>query len=244
MCRFPPSYSGPRRAVDRPGHRTNRLEVKQLTQPQRWGVWLSVKGDLRFASHRDTMQAVELAASRAAIPLQYTQGFNPHPRLSMPCPRPVGVATLDDLVVIILTEPVEATGLLERLNAQAPEGMHFTRAEKLSATPQPVRMHCELPVKPEQLGAVRDQLAQLQASASWPVRRAKKPRARRGKTGPKTVDIKPLVEAIDLNQRVLRITLTGCNGRWARPAEVLDLIGLDRRADLASLVRSQVEYTT
>jgi len=218
--------------------------VKQLTQPQRWGIWLSIEGDLRFASHRDVMQAVELAASRAELPLHYTQGFNPHPRLSMPSPRPVGVATRDDLLVVILTEPTEAAGLLEGFRAQAPEGMRFTRAEKLSTAPQPVRIHCELPLTDEQIAPVRDRIEHLRASASWPVHREKKPKTRRGKTSRKTVDIRPLVEAIDLNEGVLRVTFVGRDGRWARPAEVLDLLGLDRRSDLAGLVRTNVEYTT
>ena len=63
-------------------------------------------------SHVDCVRAIERAAARASVPLQFSQGFNPHPVLSLAMARPVGVATSDDLAVLAMAEPVEGADLV------------------------------------------------------------------------------------------------------------------------------------
>ena len=59
---------------------------------------------LRFLSHAETLRMFERACARAGVPVKYTQGFNPHPKLSLPLPRTVGVASDDELLVLRLFE--------------------------------------------------------------------------------------------------------------------------------------------
>jgi len=187
------------------------------------------------------MRALELVLSRAQIPVKYTQGFNPHPRISMPCPRPVGLSARDDLLVLTLTEPVDGDELVGRLNSEAPMGMRFTRAEELASVPHPVKIQCELPIAPDRIDSVRERIQQLREAESWPVERSAGP-DRRDRTARRTVDIRPGLEQIDLEDGLVRMTLSGTEGRWAKPAEVLEAIGMDGRADLAVMVRTQVDY--
>ena len=69
-------------------------------------------GDIRFVSHRDTLRLFARAATRAEVPLRYSGGFNPHPRVTIPVPRPVGVASDVERLVLELTEPLEPDGAL------------------------------------------------------------------------------------------------------------------------------------
>ena len=99
---------------------------------QRWAVCLGVDGDLRFGSHHDMMRAIERLAVRAELPLAYTQGFNPRPKLSIVCPRPVGVVSRGDLLVMALTESIDADQLCHRLRqACPPPGLDVVGARPL-----------------------------------------------------------------------------------------------------------------
>ena len=68
---------------------------------EKWAFEFSVTGDLRFISHRDTVRVFQRALARAALPVAYSEGFNPHPRLSLPLPRAVGVASEAELMDVI-----------------------------------------------------------------------------------------------------------------------------------------------
>jgi len=210
---------------------------------------LTIESDLRFLSHRDTVRAVERAAARARLPVKYTQGFNPHPILSLACPRPVGVASLADLAVMQLTEPMPAQTLLDLLNAQAPRGMTFTRAEVLQAKapPRVRRVDYEAPIDQAGQARLADRAAKFNQADAWPVERGAETPAH-GATRPakarrtRTIDLKALVGGLRLEDGRLRFSLASDGQVWARPGEVLEAVGLDGRTDLARLVRTDVRY--
>lgn len=204
---------------------------------------MAIEGDLRFLSHHDMMRAMERIVVRAGLPVHYSQGFNPKPKISLACPRPVGVAARQDLLVLSLDEPAQPHELLEKLNACAPRGMRFDRAEQLtgSPTPQPIRSSYEMPVGEDRQSAIRTRLEQLNAQDAWPMDRKVSAGKRRG-WRTRSIDLRPLVESIALEGGRLRMTLARQGDRWARPGEVLALLGLDARADLAGMTRNEVEY--
>jgi radical SAM-linked protein len=57
---------------------------------------------LRFLSHAETLRVFQRACARAHLAVKFTEGFNPHPKLSLPLPRPVGVEAADELLVVRL----------------------------------------------------------------------------------------------------------------------------------------------
>ncbi len=211
--------------------------------PQRWAIWLAIEGNLRFGSHHDLMRAMERTAERAGLVVEYSQGFNPRPRLSLVCPRSVGLATEDDLLVLSLDAPIEGDQLLAKLSEHAPEGIRFVRAEQLvgSRAPQPVRTRHELNLPPDKLSQLPQRLNELQTMPSWPVERQVSA-GRRKSMRAKTIDLRPSVEEIYLEGKTLHVTLVRQDDMWARPGEVLRLVGLDDRVDLARMVRTKVEY--
>ncbi|MHC5075848.1 MAG: TIGR03936 family radical SAM-associated protein [Planctomycetota bacterium] len=66
-------------------------------------VRFNIKGSLRFLSHSETLRLFHRACIRAGMPLQYSQGFNPHPKISLPCPRSVGIEAEDEVLIIKLS---------------------------------------------------------------------------------------------------------------------------------------------
>lgn len=223
-----------------------KTEASLTTLPSRWAISLAIDGDLRFLSHRDCIRAVARIATRARLPLKYSQGFNPRPALSLVCPRPVGVATRDDLLVMSLDTGATGQELVAELNRHAPCGMRFGPAKALEgkSPPRPRSIDYRLDLQPGQDDAVARKLSSLQREKSWPVERlvTARRRGRRRATHTRTLDIKDLVTSLKLEGKVLTMTLRTREGLWPRPGEVLRLLGLDERVDLARVVRVAVEY--
>jgi len=72
---------------------------------QRLRVRYAQRGPLRFTSHRDVARAFERALRRAAVPMAYSAGFTPHPKVSYAGASPTGVASEAEYLEIGLAEP-------------------------------------------------------------------------------------------------------------------------------------------
>lgn len=81
------------------------------------------RGRLRFTSHRDFQRALERALRRAAVPMAYSAGFNPHPRVSYVGAAPTGVASEAEYVEIALAERRDPDELRRALDASLPPGL-------------------------------------------------------------------------------------------------------------------------
>lgn len=214
--------------------------------PQKWGVWFAVSGDARFCSHRDMMRAIQRGCVRAGLGLSYSHGFNPHPKLALPCPRPVGAAAPDELLVLTMATPADADAarLVDRLNDHAPPGVRFARARVLPMGPalQPQAADYELPLAPDQVRSVARAVDQLGRADTWPVERpVKSRRAGRGERARRILDLKPMVTGLRVDGGRLVFRLHPYQQRWARPGEVLAIAGLPAGA-AAGLVRTTVAY--
>ncbi|MGW3468773.1 TIGR03936 family radical SAM-associated protein [Saccharopolyspora sp. NPDC000995] len=81
------------------------------------------RGRLRFTSHRDVARAFERALRRAGVPMAYSQGFSPHPKVSWAGAVPTGVSSVAEYVEIQLVERLAPEVLREELNAALPDGI-------------------------------------------------------------------------------------------------------------------------
>ncbi len=100
---------------------------------QRMRVRYAKRGRLRFTSHRDFSRAFERALVRARIPMAYSSGFNPHPRISYAGASPTGAASEAEYLEIGLAERVEADRLAADLDEALPDGLDVM--EVVEATP-------------------------------------------------------------------------------------------------------------
>ncbi|HEV2535875.1 MAG TPA: TIGR03936 family radical SAM-associated protein [Streptosporangiaceae bacterium] len=81
------------------------------------------RGKMRFASHRDVARAFERGVRRAGLPIAYSAGFTPHPKISYPGGAPTGVASEAEYLSLALTERQAETQVCQRLNAALPDGI-------------------------------------------------------------------------------------------------------------------------
>jgi radical SAM-linked protein len=101
-----------------------RDQPEQQAPPvQRLRVRYAKRGRLRFTSHRDFSRAFERAMVRARIPVAYSSGFNPHPRISYAGASPTGAASEAEYLEIGLAEVVDPPAVLASLDESLPDGL-------------------------------------------------------------------------------------------------------------------------
>src|SRR3954468_18331073 len=89
---------------------------------QRIRLRYTKRGRLRFTSHRDFQRAFERALRRSAVPMAYSAGFTPHPKVSYANAAPTGVASEAEYLEIGLAAPRDPKALAAALDEALPEG--------------------------------------------------------------------------------------------------------------------------
>src|SRR5438876_6055126 len=95
---------------------------------QRIRIRYAKRGRLRFASHRDFARAFERALRRAEVPMAYSAGFTPHPKISYIGASPTGVASEAEYLEIGLARAVDVGHLRAELDAALPDGLDIVEA--------------------------------------------------------------------------------------------------------------------
>ncbi|WP_156721812.1 TIGR03936 family radical SAM-associated protein [Streptomyces apocyni] len=93
---------------------------------QRIRLRYTKRGRLRFTSHRDFQRAFERALRRAEVPMAYSAGFTPHPKVSYANAAPTGTGSEAEYLEIALTAPRDPAELRELLNDSLPDGLDVT----------------------------------------------------------------------------------------------------------------------
>ncbi len=105
-----------------------RDQPEQQAPPvQRLRIRYAKRGRLRFTSHRDFSRAFERALVRARIPMAYSSGFNPHPRISYAGAAPTGSASEAEYLEIGLAERLDPAAVHQTLDAALPDGLDVVR---------------------------------------------------------------------------------------------------------------------
>jgi radical SAM-linked protein len=99
---------------------------------QRLVIRYSKRGRMRFASHRDIARAVERGVRKAGLPVAYSAGFSPHPKISYAGGAPTGTASEAEYLEIALTGQCAASDVRDRLNAALPDGIDVIEVLELA----------------------------------------------------------------------------------------------------------------
>ena len=179
------------------------------------------RGPLRFSSHRDFQRALERALRRASVPMAYSAGFSPHPKVSYANAAPTGAASEAEYVEIGVVRRCEPDALRAELDAALPPGLDIVdvveaRTPDLVARLEASRWRIEVP------GVAPDALARAWQAAlaadEIPVQRLMK-------SGLRTLDVRPALVAgeVELSSAlgaVLELTVANVTPT-VRPEEVL-----------------------
>jgi radical SAM-linked protein len=212
-------------------------------------------GKVRFISHRDVARAFERAFRIEQLPLAFTEGFSPRPKVSFGLALSVGHESDAEYLDVELTEPVDLVGLPAALTAALPEGIdvtgvgrHRDRAPALQEAVTTVQFRVEVTddpiapsVDPGFAAVLASTVTRALAGDSLEVTRTRKGRE-------STDDIRPAIRSITLEDSnlepgrlhpghalsgapVLELTLA-TQPRGARPREVLDALAATGGIDL------------
>jgi radical SAM-linked protein len=103
---------------------TPRTQPEQHLPPVQWlRVKYAKRGRARFTSHRDFGRAFERALRRAGVPMAYSSGFSPHPRISYPNASPTGAASEAEFLEIGLAAACDPDKVRIALDAALPPGL-------------------------------------------------------------------------------------------------------------------------
>jgi radical SAM-linked protein len=94
-------------------------------------VRFTKRGKVRFVSHRDVARAFERAFRIEALPLAFTQGFSPRPKVSFGLALGVGHESDAEYLDVELSEPIDADALTASVSAALPDGIDVTGATLL-----------------------------------------------------------------------------------------------------------------
>ncbi|MBN1362599.1 MAG: DUF2344 domain-containing protein [Sedimentisphaerales bacterium] len=211
-------------------------------------VRFAIGGMLRFLSHAETLRVFQRACARAAVPVKFSEGFNPHPKLSLPLPRPVGVESADELLVVRLFDesgvPADGTETLARtrwqdrmkqaLTAALPEpiklrsvALHKTKA---SFSAESVDYEFMVRMDADTTTALQERAASLEAAERIEVERVSPCRPGR------RIDVRGFLKSLRLEVDRVVVTCAISTGGSIRVDEIMRLLELTV-TDLACPVR-------
>jgi len=88
--------------------------------------------EVKFISHLDIMRLWQRALHRAGISLTYSEGFSPHPRISLAAPLPVGVTSQAELMDILCTRQVSPHFFTTAVTQQLPPGIEILQVYQIA----------------------------------------------------------------------------------------------------------------
>ncbi|ESK60041.1 hypothetical protein PAJL_640 [Cutibacterium acnes HL042PA3] len=115
--------------------RAQQQPEQQAPTQQRLRMRYAKRGTARFTSHRDFARAFERALNRAHIPMAYSSGFSPHPRISYANAAATGAASEAEYLEVALAEVCDPQKVLMVLGREMPPGMEVLEVVETDRTP-------------------------------------------------------------------------------------------------------------
>ncbi len=163
------------------------------------------KGRIRFTSHLDVMRALMRSFNRAELPLAYSEGFNPHPKLTMGPALPLGYESECELADVTLVELLPEEVLGERLGKALPEGLELLGLAKVLPSSPRLSSASSVVYVVQLYGAmlqvIEEQVKEFLAGNSAPVERVRKDTS-------EIIDVRHFVKDLEIE--------VGADCRWLR----------------------------
>ncbi len=201
--------------------------------PHRYRIRYSKDPSIRFIGHLDLLRTWERALRRAQIPIAYSQGFHPHPRINLGAALPLGYSSECELIDLWIESEIETTEIMSRISRSLPPGIKLSAIDPIPAASPSLQKSIQwaeyLTILDQKTSVEEMKLKVKELLAQDTLQRQ-----RRGKN----YDLRPLLDSIEVIEMedcaTLRMILSSSQQGTGRPDEVLDALGVD-----ASLVRIQ-----
>lgn len=94
-------------------------------------VYFDKFGEMKFISHLDLLRFFDRLLKKSQIPVKYSQGFHPRPKMSFGSPVPLGTEAYDELMDFELESPMSNEEVFERLNSSNVMGFRVNKVEEV-----------------------------------------------------------------------------------------------------------------
>ena len=213
---------------------------------QRLRIQHAKEPPINYISHLDLMQVWERALRRARIPLAYSQGYNPRPRMAFAAALPVGYSSEAELLDIRLFRRLPPLNAVKQLSTQLPEGLRIISVEEIPlAFPslQSLMRQTEYQVRlvtHSSPAEIRGHIKALMAENSMPWQRPHKGKIR-------SFDLRPLIGDLWIESQwdegiILGMRLQLSSRATGRPDDVLRALGYHK--DTLSIHRTRLIWAT
>ena len=209
-------------------------------------ITFAKQGALRYVGNLDLHKIMERSLRRADLPLAYSHGYHPQPKINLAAALPLGFASRAEVMDVWLNREVQ--GIVPSLQANVPPGLIIlgaTQVDEREPSLQTQVVAAEYQVEITEAGyaaGLNEKIASVMESESIP-------RERRGKK----YDLRPLIEELSPfslegaggEGQGLFMRLTSREGATGRPEEVLDVLGIpleDTRIERTNLIFKEREY--
>jgi radical SAM-linked protein len=177
---------------------------------------------LKYVGHLDLHTIWERAARRAGLPLAYSQGFHPQPKINLAPALPLGFSSRCEVADLRLTEDVELAALPARLQAAMPTGIGILKAESVDEG-APALQTQVISAEYEVTLTEAIPASDLKRRAAGLLESPSLPRQRRGRA----YDLRPLIEGLEIvSENKIFMQLSARERATGRPEEVLDALGI------------------
>lgn len=175
----------------------------------RYLIKFSKESNIKFISHLDLMRTIQKIIKRAALPIEYSKGFNPHMTISIAQPLSVGVYSSGEYMDVVLKEEIDEDEIKERLRNNVPSGVKILEVIKVRSVsdkkvPQSMAAieaaKYKIAIKYIDSSILEEELKKLPRLSEWNV-------IKKGKNGEKEINIKPLIKEFKyrLEGNILRL---------------------------------------
>jgi len=181
---------------------------------------------MRYTGHLDLQHTWERTFRRAGLPLSYSQGFKPHPKINLAAPLPLGFTSEAEVLDARLDESIPVLEVSQGLNQALPPGLKIHQVQEIDLQTKSLQSQV---IAAEYLVTFLDPAPGLLDSIQSFLNMESVERERRGKT----YDLRPLVDEIthleqdqDGHQRLVT-RLSAREGATGRPEELIHALGYD-----------------
>ena len=194
-------------------------------------ITFSKTGALRYVGHLDLQTIWERAVRRAGLPLAYSNGFHPQPKITFASALPLGFSSRAEVMDMRLQSDVDLQDLPRRLRPALPEGIGILDVRAADESEPALQMQVRSSEYHVSLVEAHDP-AELQHGIDRILAATQLPRERKGKA----YDLRPLIEGLHLevtdapHDPSIMMRLSAREGATGRPEEVLAELGVPANA--------------
>jgi radical SAM family uncharacterized protein/radical SAM-linked protein len=201
---------------------TDREKGPSGEESHRYRIYYSKTGPARFLGHIELAKTFSRAARRATLPLSFSRGFHPMPKISFTDPLPIGMESEREETVFVLARKMDSVQLSRRLARQLPEGLTVVDCHAVTSEnpPSPLTRPGGVTYEVELAeGRFRKTDLESYANARSVVV------TKKGKKGKiRTIELKERVALRYLSPRRLRLTIGSSTGSQLRPRHILEAV--------------------